>query len=84
MSNCACEPEIKDLTIFLKKMGIKIQWIGERKVKISGSHNLKSVSHTVMFDRIEAGTIVIAGALTGKKLKISGIDTKILKKEISV
>ena len=65
-------------------MGIKIQWIGERKVKISGSHNLKSVSHTVMFDRIEAGTFVIAGALTGKKLKISGIDTKILKKEISV
>ena len=34
IKNCACEPEIKNLTDFLKKMGVKIQWIGKRKVKI--------------------------------------------------
>ena len=84
LSNCACEPEIKDLTNFLKKMGIKIKWIGNRKVKIFGNHNLKPTSHQVMFDRIEAGTFIIAGALAGKKLKISGIQTKILKKEIFI
>ncbi len=82
LSNCACEPEIKDLIIFLKKMGVKIQWTSNRKIKILGNQNLKSTSHNVMFDRIEAGTFVIAGALVGKRLKISGIETKILKKEI--
>lgn len=84
LSNCACEPEIKDLTNFLKKMGIKINWIGERKIKILGKQNLKSVNHKVMFDRIESGTFIIAGALIGNKLKISGIEPKILKKEISI
>ena len=84
LSNCACEPEIKDLTTFLKKMGIKIKWIGNRKAKIFGNQNLKPTSHQVMFDRIEAGTFIIAGALAGKKLKISGIQTKILKKEIFI
>ena len=84
LSNCACEPEIKDLTNFLKKMGIKIKWIGNRKAKIFGNQNLKPTSHHVMFDRIEAGTFIIAGALAGKKLKISGIQTKILKKEIFI
>ena len=84
LSNCACEPEIKDLTNFLKKMGIKIKWIGNRKAKIFGNQNLKPTSHQVMFDRIEAGTFIIAGALAGKKLKISGIQTKILKKEIFI
>jgi len=84
LSNCACEPEIKDLTNFLKKMGVKIKWIGNRKIKISGNQNLKSTSHNVMFDRIEAGTFIIAGALAGRRLKISGIETKVLKNEISV
>ena len=84
LSNCACEPEIHDLVIFLKKMGAKIKWIGNRKIKILGNQDFKSTIHNVMFDRIEAGTFIIAGALEGKKLKISGIETKILKKEIFV
>ncbi len=65
-------------------MGIKIKWSTNRKIKILGNQNLKSTTHKVMFDRIEAGTFIIAGALIGKKLKISGIETQILKKEISV
>ena len=65
-------------------MGIKIKWIGKRKIKVYGNQNLKSAIHDVMFDRIEAGTFIIAGALVGKKIKISGIETKILKKEILI
>ena len=83
LSNCACEPEIKDLTTFLKSIGAKIKWIGKRKIKIKGSNNFKSTKYDIMFDRIEAGTYLIAAALTGKKIKITGISTKILKKEIS-
>tara|TARA_B100000700_G_scaffold283773_1_gene336477 strand:- start:269 stop:1534 length:1266 start_codon:yes stop_codon:yes gene_type:complete len=82
LKNCACEPEIKNLTDFLKKMGIKIQWIGKRKIKIIGNEKLKPVSHSVMFDRIEAGTFIIAGALAGKKLKVVGLESKILRKEL--
>ena len=84
LKNCACEPEIKNLTDFLKKMGIKITWIKKREIKIIGNKNLRKVNHSVMFDRIEAGTFVIAGALASKRLKILGIDSKILKKELFV
>ena len=65
-------------------MGVKIKWIGNRKIKISGNQNLKSTKHKVMFDRIESGTFIIAGALAGNRLKISGIESKILKKEITI
>ncbi len=84
IKNCACEPEIKNLTDFLKKMGVKIFWISKRQIKIIGNQNLKFVNHTVMFDRIEAGTFIIAGALISKRLKITGIESKILKKELMI
>ena len=84
ISNCACEPEIKNLISFLKKMGIKINWLSKRKIKIIGNRNLKSTSHKIMFDRIEAGTFIIAAALIGERVIISGIEPKILKKELSI
>ncbi len=84
LKNCACEPEIKNLTDFLKKMGVKIKWLKKREIKITGVKKLKKVSHKVMFDRIEAGTFIIGGALAGKNLLISGVDTKILKTEIKI
>ena len=84
LKNCACEPEIKNLTDFLKKMGVKISWINKREIKIVGNKNLRSVSHDVMFDRIEAGTFVIAGALSGQLLRIFEINTKILKTELKI
>ncbi len=84
ISNCACEPEIKNLVSFLKKMGTKINWTSKRKIKIIGNRNLKSTSHKIMFDRIEAGTFIIAAALIGERVIISGIETKILKKELSI
>jgi len=84
IKNCACEPEILDLTNFLKKMGVNIKWIGKREIKIIGGKKFKPVSHSVMFDRIEAGTFVIAGALIAKKLKIVSLETKIIKKELKI
>jgi len=84
IKNCACEPEILDLTNFLKKMGVNIKWISNREIKIIGGKKFKPVSHSVMFDRIEAGTFVIAGALIGKKLKIVSLETKIIKKELKI
>ena len=84
LRNCACEPEIKNLTDFLNKMGANITWSGKREIKIIGCKKLKQVSHQIMFDRIEAGTFIIAGALIGKKLKILGIQTNVLNTEIKI
>jgi len=84
LRNCACEPEIKNLTDFLNKMGANITWSGKREIKIIGCKKLKQVSHQIMFDRIEAGTFIIAGALIGKKLKILGIQTNLLNTEIKI
>ena len=84
LSNCAIEPEIKDLVNFLNKMGCKINWIGKRTVKIIGVKNLNEVNHKIMPDRIEAGTYLIAAAITKGKIDILGIDPKIVKTEIDV
>ena len=81
--NCAIEPEIIDLINFLKKLGIKIK-INRRNIEINGSIKEKKIYHNVISDRIELGTYLIAGALTARKLKLKNIDTKIVKKEISV
>ena len=74
LSNCAIEPEIKDLVNFLNKMGCKINWIGKRTVKILGVKNLKEVNYKIMPDRIEAGTYLIAAAITKGKIEILGIN----------
>ena len=84
LSNCAIEPEIKDLVNFLNKMGCKINWIGKRTVKIIGVKNLNEVNHKIMPDRIEAGTYLIAAAITKGKIDILGINPKIVKTEIDV
>ena len=53
LKNCACEPEIKNLTDFLKKMGVKISWIKKREIKIVGNKRLKRVSHNVMLTELK-------------------------------
>ena len=58
IKNCAIEPEIKDLTNFLKTAGAKIKWIGKRTLKIEGVKTLKSITYSIMNDRIEAGTFL--------------------------
>tara|TARA_B100000941_G_scaffold289935_1_gene270526 strand:+ start:1953 stop:3206 length:1254 start_codon:yes stop_codon:yes gene_type:complete len=83
LSNCAIEPEIIDLISFLRKAGNKII-VQKRKIKIIGTINFKKISHEVMFDRIELGTYIIASALVGKKIRILGINTKILNNEVKI
>ena len=77
LRNCAIEPEVKDLIIFLKKLGCKINIVGKRSFDIYGVKKLKSVLHKVIFDRIEAGTYIIAAAITNGSVKIKNIDSKI-------
>jgi len=84
LSNCAIEPEIKDLVNFLNKMGCKIKWIGKRTVKILGVKKFNEVNYKIMADRIEAGTYLIAAAITKGKIKILGINPKIIKTEIDI
>ena len=84
LRNCASEPEVKDLIIFLKKMGCKISIVGKRSINVVGEEKLKSTTHKVIFDRIEAGTYIIASALTNGHLKIKNIDPKIMSEEIKL
>ena len=84
LSNCAIEPEIKDLVNFLIKMGCDIKWISKRSLKIFGVSKLKETSYSVMFDRIEAGTYLIAAAVTEGSLKIKNIVPNIIKTEIDL
>ena len=84
LSNCAIEPEIYDLINFLNKMGCKIKWISKRTIKIEGVNKIKDVGHSVMFDRIEAGTYLIAAAITEGNIKIQNIIPNIIQTEINV
>ena len=84
LRNCASEPEIADLINFLKKLGCNINQIGKRSINVLGVERLKSTTHKVIFDRIEAGTYIIAAALTKGYLKIKNIDSKIMSTEINL
>ena len=84
LSNCAIEPEVIDLISYLKKMGSKIK-ISGRKISVIGKGKIKKkIEHKIIFDRIEAGTYLVAGALAGDKIIISKIIPKILKYEIDI
>ena len=84
LNNCAIEPEIKDLVNFLKSMGCNIRWISKRSVKIEGVSKVNETTYPVMFDRIEAGTYLIAAAVTEGNLKIKNIVSKIIQTEINI
>ena len=64
IENAAEEPEIVDLANFLNKMGAKIRGAGTDTIKIEGVRNLHTVRHTVIPDRIETGTFMLAAAIT--------------------
>ena len=84
LSNCAIEPEIKDLVKFLVKLGCNIKWTAKRSIKISGVNKTNETTYSVMFDRIEAGTYLIAAAVTAGNLKIKNIIPSILRTEINI
>jgi UDP-N-acetylglucosamine 1-carboxyvinyltransferase len=84
ISNCAIEPEIQDMIFFLKKMGYNINFIGRRTILIIGTKESRSVTHEIIFDRIELGTYLIAAALSGKKIIFLKIKSKIVETEIKL
>jgi UDP-N-acetylglucosamine 1-carboxyvinyltransferase len=84
LKNCAIEPEIKDLTNFLKSAGVKINWIGKRTVRIIGVNFLKETKYSVMGDRIETGTFCVAATLAKGDLLIKNFDPKIIQTELNL
>jgi UDP-N-acetylglucosamine 1-carboxyvinyltransferase len=70
LENCAREPEITDLIHLLRKMGAKIEGDDTSTLKIQGVSKLRGATHQVIPDRIEAGTFLIAGAITNGDLTI--------------
>tara|TARA_B100001027_G_scaffold204420_1_gene166561 strand:+ start:351 stop:1604 length:1254 start_codon:yes stop_codon:yes gene_type:complete len=82
LNNCAIEPEVKDLVNFLKKSGCDIKWTAKRSLKIIGVKKINEISYSVMFDRIEAGTYLVAAAITEGNLKIKNIDPNTIRTEI--
>ena len=84
LNNCAIEPEIKDLVNFLLKTGCNIKWLAKRSLKIIGVDQIKETKYSVMFDRIEAGTYLIAAAATEGSLKIKNVIPNILSTEIKI
>ena len=83
IQNSALEPEIFDLISYLKKMGALIKQTAPRELLIEGVKTLKPpVSHFVIPDRIEAGTLLVAGAITGGEVTVKNCEPKHLKKPI--
>jgi UDP-N-acetylglucosamine 1-carboxyvinyltransferase len=74
IENAAREPEIVDLCDFLRGMGAEIEGAGTSTVHVAGGRPLHGVEHTVVADRIEAGTYLIMGAATGGDVTVHGLD----------
>ena len=72
--NAAREPEVVDLGKLLQKMGAKIWGLGSDRIIIEGVKKLKGAKHQIMFDRIETGTYLIAGAMTGGEITCQNAD----------
>lgn len=77
--NPALEPEIEDLQNFLNSMGAKIKGAGCGNIEIEGVKSLHGTEYTPIYDRIEAGTFMIAAAITASTLKINGVEENHLK-----
>ena len=71
MENCAREPEVTDLAALLTAMGAKIEGAGSSKIRVQGVEKLHGARHRINPDRIEAGTFLIAGAITGGDLCVA-------------
>jgi UDP-N-acetylglucosamine 1-carboxyvinyltransferase len=72
LDNAAREPEVGDLAALLVRMGARIEGAGTSTIRIQGVDRLGGAEHTIIPDRIEAGTFLIAGAITGGDLTVTG------------
>jgi len=79
IENAAKEPEIADLASFLAGMGARIEGAGTSTLKVDGVESLSGVEHTVIGDRIEAGTYLLAGAVTRGEVTVTGADASHLE-----
>lgn len=73
LENCAKEPEISDLALALRSMGAEIEGEGTETIRIQGKDRLNAARHTVIGDRIEAGTFLAAALATGGNVKVAGL-----------
>jgi UDP-N-acetylglucosamine 1-carboxyvinyltransferase len=74
LENCALEPEIADLAALLTKMGAQIEGAGTPTIRVQGEEKLHGATHAVIPDRIEAGTFLVAGAITGGNLLLNNCE----------
>jgi UDP-N-acetylglucosamine 1-carboxyvinyltransferase len=74
MRNCAREPEVADLADLLNAMGAKIEGAGTSTIRVQGVTKLHGARHRIIPDRIEAGTFLVAGALTGGDLNVTACE----------
>ena len=84
ISNAACEPEVADLAACLNKMGARIEGAGTPHITIDGVEALHGAHHTVLSDRIEAGTYAIAVATTGGDVQLAGARAELLQSPLDV
>ena len=84
LKNCAIEPEIKDLTNFLKSAGANIKWIGKRTCQIIGVNSLNQTNYSVMGDRIETGTFCVAATLAKGDLVIKNFNPSVIQTELNL
>lgn len=83
IENSAKEPEIVDLATFLNKMGAKVVGAGTETIRIEGVKSLKGAEHTIIPDRIEAGTFMVAAAITGGNVFIENAVSEHMRSVIS-
>jgi len=84
IENAAREPEIGDLIVLLRKMGAKISGDGTSTLRVEGVRALGGAVHSVIPDRIEAGTFLVAGAITGGDLSLINCDPEHLSATIAL
>ncbi|MBU1187135.1 MAG: UDP-N-acetylglucosamine 1-carboxyvinyltransferase [Acidobacteria bacterium] len=76
LKNCSLEPEVINLCDLLKKMGARIEGIGQETIRVMGVAELGGATHEIIPDRIEAGTFLVAGALTGGNIVLTKTQPK--------
>jgi UDP-N-acetylglucosamine 1-carboxyvinyltransferase len=74
IENAAAEPEVDDLLSMLRAMGARVERTAPRRIEIEGVDRLHGVEHTVIGDRLEAGTFAIAAAVTGGDVALTGVE----------
>ena len=74
LENAAKEPEVVDLGVCLNKMGAEIKGLGTNTIIVKGVSSLNAAEHTIIFDRIEAGTYLVAGIMAGGKIKCNNVE----------